>query len=132
MWIHEDQNWPNFTWDAEALASKLADTRHRQERLLGRMEAVGFELRPEAILSTLTNDVFKSVAIEGENVTHEEVWSSIARPLGIDIARSVPASRDVEGIIINRMLEDDFKRQMNASKYANLAKCSNDTALRDI
>ena len=54
MWIHEHLNWPNFTWDTEALAFKLADTRHRQGRLLGRMESFGFELKQEARLSTLT------------------------------------------------------------------------------
>jgi len=99
MWIHEHQDWPDFTWDAEALASKLADTRHRQGRLLGRMESLGFELKREASLSTLTNDVVKSSAIEGENLNPEEVRSSIARRLGIDIAGLIPASRDVEGIV---------------------------------
>ena len=99
MWIHEDQNWPNFTWNAEALASKLADIRHRQGRLLGRMEGLGFELTREASLSTLTNDVVKSSAIEGENLSPEEVRSSIARRLGIEIAGVIPASRDVEGIV---------------------------------
>ena len=64
MWIHEDQNWPKFTWNVEALASKLADLRHRQGRLLGRMEGLGFELKREASLRTLTNDVVKSSAIE--------------------------------------------------------------------
>ena len=99
MWIHEHQNWPSFTWDAETLASKLADIRHRQGRLLGRMEGLGFELKREASLSTLTNDVVKSSAIEGENLNPEEVRSSIARRLGIDIAGLIPASRDVEGIV---------------------------------
>ncbi len=99
MWIHEHQNWPDFTWDAEALVSKLADIRHRQGRLLGRMEGLGFELKREASLSTLTNDVVKSSAIEGENLNPEEVRSSIARRLGIDIAGLIPASRDVEGIV---------------------------------
>ncbi|MGY0398725.1 MAG: Fic family protein [Ostreibacterium sp.] len=99
MWIHEHQNWPNFAWDAETLASKLADIRHRQGRLLGRMEGLGFELKREASLSTLTNDVVKSSAIEGENLSPEEVRSSIARRLGIDIAGLIPASRDVEGIV---------------------------------
>ena len=99
IWIHEHQNWPNFTWDAEALASKLADIRHRQGRLLGRMEGLGFQLKREASLSTLTNDVVKSSAIEGENLNPEEVRSSIARRLGIDIAGLIPASRDVEGIV---------------------------------
>jgi len=99
MWIHEYQDWPNFTWDAETLASKLADIRHRQGRLLGRMEGLGFELKREATLGTLTNDVVKSSAIEGENLNPEEVRSSIARRLGIDIAGLIPVSRDVEGIV---------------------------------
>lgn len=99
MWIHERQNWSDFTWDAGVLASKLADIRHRQGRLLGRMESLGFELKREASLSTLTNDVVKSSAIEGENLNPEEVRSSIARRLGIDIAGPIPASRDVEGIV---------------------------------
>jgi len=99
MWIHEHQNWPNFTWDTESLASKLADIRHRQGRLLGRREGIGFELKREAILITLTNDVVKSSAIEGEKLNPEEVRSSIARRLGIDDAGLIPASRDVEGIV---------------------------------
>ena len=63
------------------------------------MESLGFELKREASLSTLTNDVVKSSAIEGENLNPEEVRSSIARRLGIDIAGPIPASRDVEGIV---------------------------------
>ena len=99
MWIHEHQNWPNFTWDAKALTSKLADVRHRQGRLLGRMESLGFEIKREASLSTLTKDVVKTSAIEGETLNPEEVRSSIARRLGMDIAGLIPASRDVEGIV---------------------------------
>ena len=99
MWIHEKKNWTNFIWDVEALTSKLADIRHRQGRLLGRMEGLGFELKREASLSTLTNDIVKSSAIEGENLNPEEVRSSIARKLGINIAGLIPSSRDVEGIV---------------------------------
>ena len=99
MWIYEHQNWPSFTWDAETLVSKLADIRHRQGRLLGRMEGLGFELKREASLSTVTNDVVKSSAIEGENLNPEEVRSSVARRLGINIAGLIHASRDVEGIV---------------------------------
>ncbi len=99
MWIHEQSDWPDFSWDAKALTSKLADIRHRQGRLLGKMEGLGFELKREASLRTLTSDVVKSSAIEGENLNPEEVRSSIARRLGIDIAGMIPASRDVEGIV---------------------------------
>lgn len=99
MWIYEHQNWPNLSWDIERLSSKLADIRYRQGRLLGRLEGLGFELKQEASLNTLTHDVVKSSAIEGERLNAGEVRSSIARRLGIEIAGLVPASRDVEGIV---------------------------------
>lgn len=99
MWVHQHNSWPNFTWDAENLASKLADIRYRQGRLLGRMEAMGFELKCEANLAMLTSDVIKSSAIEGERLEKDEVRSSIARKLGLDIAGLIPTSRNVDGVV---------------------------------
>lgn len=99
MWIYEHQNWPNFTWNADLLASKLGELRHKQGLLLGRMSGLGFENKQEASLNTLTNDIVKSSAIEGETLDSEEVRSSIARRLGLDIAGLIPASRHVEGIV---------------------------------
>jgi Fic family protein len=98
-WIYEAETWPNLTWDSEKLAPKLAAVRHQQGRLLGRMETLGFDLKQEATLTTLTSDVIKSSAIEGEHLNPEEVRSSIARRLGLDIGGLAPASRNVEGIV---------------------------------
>jgi Fic family protein len=98
-YIHQLADWPNFTWDDELLASQLAAVRHRQGRLLGRMEAMGFSLRTEAVLQTLTLDVLKSSEIEGEILNPDQVRSSIARRLGIEIAGSVPADRNVDGVV---------------------------------
>lgn len=98
-WIHERDDWPHLRWDQTTLALKLATVRHKQGRLLGRMEALGFDLKQEASLRTLTADVVKSSAIEGEVLEPEEVRSSIARRLGIDVGGLPPASRDVEGIV---------------------------------
>ncbi len=99
MWIYEHPSWPNFTWNAESLTDKLADVRYRQGWLLGQMERLGFQLKREATLNTLTSDVVKSSAIEGENLKSEEVRSSIACRLGIPIAGLIPTSRHVEGIV---------------------------------
>ena len=99
MWIHEREDWPRFTWDIETLASGLAEVRHRQGRLLGRMESLGSELRREANLVTLTSEVVKSSAIEGENLDPKEVRSAIARRLGIDGAGLARSSHDVEGVV---------------------------------
>ncbi|MCY3727279.1 MAG: Fic family protein [Paracoccaceae bacterium] len=99
MWIHEHQSWPNFTWDIEKLYPRLVGIRYHQGRLLGQLESLGFQLKLEASLRTLTNDIVKSSAIEGENLNPKEVRSSIARRLGIDIAGLIPSSRDVEGMV---------------------------------
>ena len=99
MWIYEHKDWTNFSWDARALAGKLADIRYAQGRLLGRMEGLGFVLRREASLRVLTDDVVKSSAIEGEKLDSAEVRSSVARRLGIDVAGLVAPRRDVEGIV---------------------------------
>ncbi|MCL4720031.1 MAG: Fic family protein [Phycisphaerae bacterium] len=98
-YIHEKPGWPEFTWDGESLAGPLAAVRHKQGRLLGKMEALGFDLRAEASLAVLTNDVVKSSAIEGEKLNPDEVRSSIARRLGLDVAGLPKAGRDVEGVV---------------------------------
>lgn len=99
MYIHESKNWPSFTFNQAELSALLADVRHLQGKLLGRMEALGFNLREEATLQTLTHDVIKTSEIEGEKLDTEQVRSSIARRLGMDIGASTPATRDVEGIV---------------------------------
>jgi len=99
MYIHELQGWPNLNWDRERLAEPLAAARHIQGRLIGHMEALGFSLRQEAVLQTLTADVLKSSEIEGERLDAEQVRSSIARRLGIDIGALKPADRNVEGVV---------------------------------
>ncbi|MCO6431883.1 MAG: Fic family protein [Deltaproteobacteria bacterium] len=98
-YIHELQDWPRFRWDEAVLAQHLAPVRHRQGRLIGRMEALGFDLRAEAVLVTLTEDVLKSSEIEGEILDKEKVRSSIARRLGMDIGALSPADRNVEGVV---------------------------------
>jgi Fic family protein len=99
MYIHNLEDWPRFHWSTEELADTLASVRHRQGRLIGHMEALGFNLQREAILKTLTTDVLKSSEIEGERLDAEQVRSSIARRLGIDIGALKPADRNVEGVV---------------------------------
>ncbi|WP_028581585.1 Fic family protein [Desulfogranum japonicum] len=117
MWIHEKKNWPNFIWDNETLASLLAEARHRQGRLLGKMEVLGFPIRQEASLNILTTDVVSSSAIEGERLDTDEVRSSIARRLGIPLLNDKPVGRDVEGIV-EMMLDatQNFEQPLTAER----------------
>jgi Fic family protein len=98
-YIYGLPNWPEFEWDQRGLAKQLAAVRHRQGRLIGRMQELGFSLREEAVLQTLTEDVLKSSEIEGEILDEDQVRSSIARRLGIDVAALPSADRNVEGVV---------------------------------
>ena len=99
MYIHERKEWPKFTWDQTRLSGLLIDVRHLQGRLLGRMEALGFPSREEATLRTLTQDVLKTSEIEGEKLDAEQVRSSIARRMGLDVGALPQIDRNVEGIV---------------------------------
>jgi Fic family protein len=99
MYVYERKGWPKLHWNRDHLAEPLAAVRHEQGRLTGHMEALGFHLRQEAVLQTLTADVLKSSEIEGEQLDAEQVRSSIARRLGMDIGGLKPADRNVEGIV---------------------------------
>jgi Fic family protein len=99
MYIHQKKDWPKFTWDADIITPLLGEVRHRQGKILGVMQGLGFRLQEETMLKTLTLDVLKSSEIEGEQLNPEQVRSSIARRLGIEIAGAVPAERDVEGVV---------------------------------
>ena len=98
-YIYQRKGWPKFTWDAKALSGRLGTAHDLQHRLLARMAQLGFELRAEATLESLTEEVLKSSEIEGEVLDKRQVRSSIARRLGINVAGLVPAERNVDGVV---------------------------------
>lgn len=99
MYIHEREEWPEFSWNQAKIAALLAEVRHLQGRLLGRMESLGFQLQEQATLQTLTQDVVKTSEIEGERLDTHQVRSSIARRMGINVGGVSHIDRNVEGIV---------------------------------
>jgi Fic family protein len=116
-YIHELKKWPKFQWDQERIAEKLTAIRHRQGRLIGRMEGLGFTLRAEAVLQSLTEEVLKTSEIEGEKLDRSQVRSSIARRLGMDVRGLIRSDRNVEGIV-EMMLDatQKFKSGLTADR----------------
>ena len=98
-YIHELLSWPRFRWSEEEIAKALSEVHRRQGHLAGRMQALGFPLRQEAELSTLTEEVIKSSEIEGEILDRDQVRSSIAGRLGMDAGGLPPADRNVVGVV---------------------------------
>jgi Fic family protein len=116
-YIYDRQEWPTFDWDGERLSPLLGAIRHRQGRLIGQMESLGFPLRTEAVMQTLTEDVIKSSEIEGKVLDRQQVRSSVARRLGIEIAGLVQSDRDVDGIV-ELMLDatQSFRERLDAER----------------
>ncbi len=98
-YIYQYKTWPDFTWNEKEIQVILGKVRHLQGKIFGQISALGFSIKGETMLSTLTLDVVKSSEIEGEILAYEQVRSSIARKLGIEYAGMVYSDRDVEGVV---------------------------------
>ena len=127
MHIHERKDWPRLSWDRERLAEPLAAVRHQQGRLIGHMEALGFNLRQEAVLETLPSDVLETSEIEGEKLDADQVRSSIARRLGMDVGGLKPADRNVEGIV-EMMLDATRRYDQPLGCSLGMRRCSRPAA----
>lgn len=98
-YIYEQSDWPRFKWSDSRLITLLPEVRNIQGMVIGKMRALGFELQNQANLEILTQDVLKSTEIEGEILNPEQVRSSIARRLGLDISGLVHSDRNVDGVV---------------------------------
>ena len=99
IYIYQQSGWPKFKWDSKYILLPLSNVRHLQGKLVGKMETLGFKLRNEAVLETLTTEVIKTSEIEGQILDLDQVRSSIARRLGIEVSGLVPSDRNVDGVV---------------------------------
>lgn len=123
-YIYQTADWPKFHWNIDKISTLLAAVRNKQGKLIGRMDSLGFGLKSEALLGTLTLDVLKSNEIEGEILNADQVRSSIARRLGMDIAGLVPADRHIEGVV-EMMLDatQDYQEKLTEERLFGWHSC---------
>ncbi len=91
LWIWQQPDWPNFTWQADPLAPLLRACTQAQGRLLGMLGAVGSDTEAQSSLDALLQNIVTSSAIEGEQLNVGSVRSSLARRLGINEEGQVSA-----------------------------------------
>ncbi|MFT7237061.1 MAG: Fic family protein [Cyclobacteriaceae bacterium] len=99
MWIYNYKNWPSFTWDQDELVAELTQIRHQQGKLLGQMGQLDFDAKSKASLQIASENVLKSSLIEGEQLPKDEVRSSVARRLGLNVGGLTASSREVDGVV---------------------------------
>lgn len=99
MYIYKRAQWPKFTWDQSSATETLGQVKFQLGKLIGKMEHLGLTIQEQATLEILTSDVIKTSEIEGELLDHEQVRSSVARHLGLELAGLKPSERHVDGIV---------------------------------
>src|ERR1700688_1307434 len=120
-YIYELVGWPTFTWDSKTLAPLLSGVRLRQGLLLGKMLGYGFDSQWAATLKVLTEETIKSSAIEGVVLDPENVRSSLARRLGLDVGGLKDhKDRNVDGVV-EMMLDatQKFSKQLTRKRLFN-------------
>ena len=98
-YIYQYKDWTNFTWSDDAINAIFGEVRNLQGKISGKMQGLGFLAKENTRLTTLTLDVVKSSEIEGEKLNYEQVRSSIARRLGMDVGGLLRADRNIEGVV---------------------------------
>lgn len=99
MYIHQQTDWPNLTWDNNQIVNSLGEVRYQQGLLLGKMNQLGFDIQLEASLDTLTSNIVQSSAIENEMLDKQQVRSSLAKRLGVNLSEYKQPDRHIDGIV---------------------------------
>jgi len=119
-YIYQQPDWPDFRWEQDALQYLLGKVRNIQGKLVGKMDSLGFGLKNEAVLQTLTREVIKTTEIEGETLDLEQVRSSIARRLGMNIPGMIASNRHVDGMVDMMMdVSRNFASPITAERLLN-------------
>lgn len=97
-YIYQNSDWHKFIWCGEKVLKSLSEVKLAQGFLLGKMNSLGFEIKSNALVNVLTENILKSSEIEGEILNPEQVRSSIARKLGLETNNNF-TERNVEGVV---------------------------------
>jgi Fic family protein len=98
-YIHDNSEYPHFTWNKELILNFLTHIAVMQGRVLGKMQQLGFGAQQESMLNALTEEITKSSEIEGEILNSEQVRSSLANRLDIHLEKEISSSHHIEGVV---------------------------------
>ncbi|MBU3599736.1 Fic family protein [Polynucleobacter sp. 30F-ANTBAC] len=98
-YIWQLNDWPNWQFNTSILADKIAEIHHARGYLLGHIDRLGFNLKQEAYLEIISDDVLKTSQIEGELLNQDAVRSSVAKHIGVDIGALPNRDRHIDGVV---------------------------------
>ena len=117
MYIHEKDDWTNFSWEASQVSLLQEVVCRKQGLLYGRLGSLGFDSKLKAMAENLTHDIVYSSEIEGIKLNVDQVRSSIARRLGIENVKYTAPSHYVDSVV-NVMLDavQHYDQPLNKEK----------------
>lgn len=124
MYIHQSEGWPHFTWDKSRIDSQLAVVNKAAGFLEGRLSAFGFDVQQRAAVEALTHDIVASSEIEGVILNSDQVRSSVARRMGVQITNETEPSHYIEGVV-EMMLDatSGFKKPLTEDRLFGWHNC---------
>jgi Uncharacterized conserved protein len=124
MYIYQHKDWPNYVWDINVIGPKIAAVNKAAGYLCGRLSAIGFDAQNLAAVETTTHDIVASSQIEGVQLNSDQVRSSVARRMGIQIVNETEPSRYIDGIV-EMMLDatHNYKRPLTAERLFGWHNC---------
>lgn len=99
MSIHEHKEWSSFSWNKELVGEKLNKVYSKVGYLKGRLSVIGFGDRMFAMVESVSHDIIASSEIEGVELNNEQVRSSVARQLGVQLPNFATSFRYIDGVV---------------------------------
>lgn len=99
IYIWQRKEWPNFSWDTDALIEPLARVSQMHGTLMGQMSMVGFKDQSNAQVDSMADELISSSQIEGVMLNVNSVRSSIARRLGVETVGLHSEDHYIEGLV---------------------------------
>ena len=109
-YIHEHLNWTEQQWSDKKLFSLVSRVQILQNRLLGKLLTLGFDLNVETRLDTVTLEIIKTSQIECEALNNEQVRPSVVQYLGLDNASMPTTTREIDAVV-EMMLSTTYRYQ---------------------
>ena len=98
MYIYEHKEWPTFSWNKALVSEKLNKVCKAVGYLMGRLSTIGINYRMATVVESISHDIVASSEIENIELNNEEVRSSVARKLGVQLQNPIKSSRYIDGI----------------------------------
>jgi Fic family protein len=99
IWIWQDDNYPNFKYDKDALTSSLLSVTQNSGRLDGILTMLGIQKSNALKVESSINEIVTSSQIEGEVLDRQSVRSSILKKIDGKAVKKDTSTKHTDGLV---------------------------------